>query len=162
MEHPTRAPASPGARPASGPTSADPNGRPGMWLALDAAFTSSPSVEALGETHGSAGPMVVVSLLGLAKMQGAGGAVRTTFKRLADDAFLPGTEDARRIVEHAIDLGMLEELELNGRRVHVRFQNWGDWQKRAQNAERQARHRESTRRNGGSRPVTAGHRGGKA
>lgn len=127
---------------------------PRMYLALDAGFTSSAAIEELGETHGAAGPMTIVSLLGLAKQQGERGAVKTTRRKLAADAFLSGPDEAERIVEHALALGVLDEIDLDERTVYVRFRRWGDWQKRAADADRQAAHRAAQRAGvNGSDPV---------
>lgn len=134
-----------------------------MYLALDAGFTSSASIEELGETHGAAGPMTVVSLLGLAKQQGQRGEVKTTRRKLAADAFLPTPDEAERIVAHAIELGVLEGIELDERTVHVRFPRWGDWQNRSADADRQAAHRAAQRAgsNGTGAEDRAGLAGGR-
>jgi hypothetical protein len=123
---------------------------PRMYLALDAGFTSSAAIEQLGETHGAAGPMTIVSLLGLAKQQGEQGAVKTTRRKLAADAYLSGPEEAERIVAQALALGILEEIKTDERMIYVRFPRWGDWQKRAADADRQARWRRSQSLNGAS------------
>jgi hypothetical protein len=117
---------------------------PRMYLALDAGFTSSAAIEELGDTHGPAGPLVIVSLLCLAKQQGQKGAVRTTRKKLAADAFLSSPDDAARIVDHALALGVLEPHEGAGtdeRTISVRFPRWESWQFRQQEADRKAAYR---------------------
>lgn len=109
-----------------------------MYLALDANFTSSASIEELGEAHGPAGPMTIVSLLGLAKQQGAQGEVRTTRRKLADDSFVIDQALTDRIVRQAAELGILEAIQLDGRAIHVRFVEWKKWQPRLSSAERAA------------------------
>jgi hypothetical protein len=116
-----------------------------MYFALDAGFTSSAAIEELGETHGAAGPMVVISLLASAKQQGDGGRVRTTRRKLAADAFLAGVDEAQRIVEHAATAGVIEIYGLDKRAIYVGFPRWDDWQPRAQAAARQAAKRAADR-----------------
>jgi hypothetical protein len=109
-----------------------------MYLCLDAGFTSSAAIEELGEAHGPAGPMIVVSLLGMAKQQGWKGAVKTTRRKLADDAFVVDRDLVDVIVRQAVEIGVLEAIELDARTIHVRFVRWESWQKRLSDAERQA------------------------
>jgi hypothetical protein len=122
---------------------------PRMYFALDAGFTSSAAIEQLGERHRSAGPMVVISLLGMAKNQGAGGAARTTAKKLAADAFLTGGPDqARQIVLDAAEVGTLEVVEIGDRVIHVKFVRWQEWQPRLAAAERAAKSRAKQKSSG--------------
>jgi hypothetical protein len=121
---------------------------PRMYLALDANFTSSASIEALGETFGPGGPLTIVALLGMAKQQGARGEVKTTRRKLASDAFLSSPDDAHKIVLAAIELGILAGLDLTDRTIHVRLVRWGEWQPRMSAAERQAEARRKAALNG--------------
>lgn len=116
-----------------------------MYLALDSGFLNSPAIEALGETHGPDGPMVVVALLCSAKMQGAKGEVRTTRRKLADDAFVGDRDRIDKIIRQAVDLGLLEELAIGDREIHVRFPRWQSWQQRKDDADRKAAERERKR-----------------
>ena len=109
-----------------------------MYYAMDAGFTSSASIEELGETHGPDGPMVIVALLGMAKQQGAQGEAKTTRRKLADDAFIGDKDRVGHIVKHAVALGVLEAIQHDSRTIHVRFTTWMDWQRRLTDAERRA------------------------
>jgi hypothetical protein len=118
-----------------------------MYLALDANFAAASTIEQLGETHGPAGPMVVIALLGMAKQQGARGQVMTTRRKLAADAFLSDPDQAHAVVRDAVELGTLRGIALDDRAIQVEFVNWGEWQPRLSSAERAARARD---RAGGS------------
>lgn len=111
---------------------------PRMYCAMDAGFTSSAAVERLGEAYGPAGPMVLVSLLGMAKQQGDRGAAKTTCRKLSEDSFAGDRKQVEAIVRDAIEFGVLEGIELDERVIYIRFVRWESWQKRLSDSERQA------------------------
>lgn len=100
------------------------------WLAVDAAYFESPTVEELGETHGPPGPLVFTALLTEAAQAGWGGRVRTTRRRLSQLTYTT-PEIVGEVIRHAAAIGSLEVVELDERRVEVQLVNWKVWQDRA-------------------------------
>lgn len=114
------------------------------WWAKDAAWIDREHVVELGEEHGPAGPLVLDVLCGQAKLENDGGSVMTGFRSLARKAFLPGgSDEARRIVEHAARIGALDDLELDddGRRFTARISGWQADQGRGYESVRKAQQR---------------------
>jgi hypothetical protein len=129
-----------------------------VWFAQDAQFLADPKVADLGAEFGAEGPLTVIYLLGLAKLQREGGIARVKYAALARATFATSGKRSREIVHAAISGGLLELLdEDETREVVVTFPAWARWQiKDPRNAERQAAYRErNANRNGqGNAEVT--------
>lgn len=114
-----------------------------IWFAQDAAFLADPKVADLGAEHGAEGPLVIVHLLGLAKLQREGGIAKVKYGALARAAFISHGRRAKQIVHSASELGLLEILDEEGQEVVVAFPSWMRWQiKDPTNAERQQAYRD--------------------
>lgn len=101
-------------------------------------FLTDPKVEDLGEKHGPAGPLVVVALLGRAKIADDAGRVTCSFRTLGNEAFVDRTT-AREIVNDMVRVGLVESLSESESEASVRFPAWRRWQ----DAGRKAKERES-------------------
>lgn len=118
-----------------------------IWFAMDCLFTADPSVAELGNQFGPGGPLTLVHLLGVAKLQDDGGRVRIGWKSLSRAAYLTGPKRAREIVAFAADNGSLELLSADDKVVVARFPDWHVWQpERLMKQARQARYRETQKR----------------
>jgi hypothetical protein len=106
------------------------------WYAMSTGFLTDPKIEKLGEKHGPAGPLVIVSLFGNAALQEAGGTVERTFRATAHDAFIE-REDVARILDDAIQLGLCHEVSRDVTGFVVTFPAW----KRHQATGRKAKER---------------------
>lgn len=131
------------------------------WYAMDTQFLADPKIEELGEKHGPAGPLVIVSLLGHAGLSNRGGRIEKTYRTVANETFTEPAEVAR-IIKDAADTGVLAIETQDDRSFIGRFPAW----ERYQAAFRQARARTSkkghqqadvTPRHAESRPVTESH-----
>lgn len=113
------------------------------WWSKDAAYYTRERVVELGEEFGPAGPIVLDWLCCEAKAQNDGGRLLTGFRALSRGAFLNDLDLARRIVQHAAEIGALDDLELHpdGRRFTCRVSGWRHDQQAAQAGARQARKR---------------------
>lgn len=100
----------------------------GAWYAMAALFNHDPKIERLGESHGPGGPLAVVELFGMAKLQGRGGRVEGSHRVLAVSAFLDGREEARDILRDAGEAGIVEIDELTDHGFVVRLARWSRWQ----------------------------------
>lgn len=128
------------------------------WWAKDAAWWRREPVVELLEEVGLAGPCVVDWLACEAKAQNAGGVVkageRTIARALGIDLVTVG-----HALSHAVTVGLLDDMERDGRTFTCRISGWRSEQERAGAATRKAREREKTASSHGeSRPVTAGHK----
>lgn len=115
-----------------------------LWWMKAADFNQRELVVELGEEFGPGGPLVIDELNAQAKREKKGGHVRTGWRSLARRCFLPGgADEARRIVEHAAEIGALDDYEAedDGRRFTCRVSGFSTDQKSAKAAERQARSR---------------------
>lgn len=83
-----------------------------IWQAQDCAWWLRERITELGEEFGPAGPAVANWLECQAKLQNAGGLVKTGYRAIARGAFLTGgAEEAERIVRFAVDVGFLHGFE---------------------------------------------------
>ncbi|MDX6583008.1 MAG: hypothetical protein QOI10_2192 [Solirubrobacterales bacterium] len=125
-----------------------------VYYAMDGYFTQDAAIEELGETYGPGGPLAIVALLCMAKRQplvSNQGEVFTTARSLVAEAHLADREQARKIVDDACRLGILQGLDAAGdREIHVRFPRWSDWQERQRSAEKQAAYRDRQKTKGDS------------
>src|ERR1700759_359868 len=103
-------------------------------------FLTDPKIEQLGEKHGPAGPLVIVSLLSHAGQQEQGGAVERTFRATAHETFTE-PDAVARILSDAADTAVLTIESQDPRAFKVRFPAWS----RHQAAFRQAKARGSSK-----------------
>ena len=108
------------------------------WFSMSTQFLTDPKVEDLGERFGPAGPLVVVALLGRAKIADDAGRVTCSFRTLGNEAFVDRAT-AREIVADMIKVGLVEAVSESESEASVRFLAWRRWQ----DAGRKARERES-------------------
>lgn len=108
------------------------------WFAMSTQYLSDPRIEALGEAHGPGGPLLIVALLGQAKIQEKGGSVKRSYRTLAHETFVD-REAVLAIVSDAEDSGLVAVDEQDDQGVTVRFLAWDRWQAAA----RQAKSREN-------------------
>lgn len=117
-----------------------------IWYARDVAWHRRELVVNLGQEHGPAALAVLDVLSAWAKEQRDGGRVKGGFTSLARESFTDAAA-ARRVVEDAAGLGVLDEYEpdQDGRRFTLRVSGWRSDQERARAASRQqaARDRQS-------------------
>jgi hypothetical protein len=97
------------------------------WYAMSAQFLTDPKIEKLGEKHGPAGPLLIVSLFGHARVQEQGGRVERTFRAVAHESFIE-RDDVARILTDAADTSLLEIEEQDDQGFVVRFPAWQRWQ----------------------------------
>lgn len=112
------------------------------WWAHDAAMHRRERLVELGEDHGPAGPNVLVVLHSWAQEQGHTGDIKGGFRALGREAFV-SPADARKIVEHAAEIGALDDLviEADGKRFTARVSGWESEQRKAREAARKAKQR---------------------
>lgn len=116
-----------------------------VWFARDTGFTSDPRVQVLGDEHGPGGPLVVEEMLALAKLRNNGGSLSISYASLARRSFVAPSR-AKRVVQHAADLELIEIVEQTAKDFTARFPRWTRWQvKDPTGAERKARQRERER-----------------
>jgi hypothetical protein len=125
------------------------------WYAMSTRFLTDPKVEKLGERHGPAGPLIIVSLLSHAGQQESGGAVERTFRATAHETFVD-RKVVESVLDDAIELGLCHAVSRDVSGFVVEFPAW----KRHQAAFRKARSREA--RKGDEKPydranVTGSH-----
>lgn len=111
------------------------------WYAMSTRFLCDPKIEALGERHGPAGPLVIVALLAQAKLQNKAGGATSTYRTLAHESFADRA-DVARIVSDAAETGLLDIEQGDEVEVSVRFPAWTRWQ----DARRKANEREARKR----------------
>ncbi len=107
------------------------------WYAMSTRFLTDPKIERLGEEHGPAGPLMIVSLLAHAGLQEAGGRVERTFRATAHEIFMQ-RDEVVKILNHAIELGLCHRVSQDVTGFVLEFPAW----KRHQAAYRKARSRE--------------------
>jgi len=112
------------------------------WFSMSTQFLTDPKVEELGETHGPAGPLVIVALLGRAKIANDAGRVSCSFRTLAHEAFTD-RQGVAGILNEAAENGLLEILDMDDAEVKLRFPAFSRWQ----DAGRKAEEREATKPN---------------
>lgn len=108
------------------------------WFSMSTQFLTDPKVEDLGEKFGPAGPLVIVALLGRAKIADDAGRVTCSFRTLGNEAFVDRST-AKEVVTAAGDSGLVEVTDLGEADVSLRFPAFRRWQ----DAGRKAKDRES-------------------
>jgi hypothetical protein len=108
------------------------------WYAMSARFLTDPKVEKLGEQHGPAGPLVIVSLFAHAALQEKGGTVERTFRATANEAFVDRNE-VQAIIATAVEIGLCHEVSRDVAGCVLTFPAW----KRHQATGRKAKERAS-------------------
>jgi hypothetical protein len=126
--------------------------RPRSWSPLDLDYFGRRRVQELAETHGQAGPLVWLAVIleakkhaFLEKHPGRQGELFMRYTTLAEMTFCDSAEQAEAIVRTCIELRLLEPLELQDKRFHVRLTKWSKWESDDVNAaerKRQSRARQ--------------------
>jgi len=125
------------------------------WFSMSTQFLADPKIESLGEKHGSAGPLVIVALLGRAKIEGNGGRVTCSFRTLAHESFADRS-DLPEIVASAADNGLIEIEELTDTEVSARFPAFSRWQEAGRKAEERQAKKPTPQANVRTRPEVSG------
>jgi hypothetical protein len=123
---------------------------PRPWVRLDLAFLDQDTVRELGDTHGPAGPLTLLALIVQANSAALAGlpperqgTLSIRYRALARSAFLDGPDSARRIVDHLIELGLVERTADDDQQCALRMTRWTKWEpKDIRAASRQRRIRE--------------------
>lgn len=108
-----------------------------IWFRLDVLFLDDDKVIDVGEEHDGNGVAVLIALLTAAKAQEAvaavPGQIAMGWRQLARAAFVPGrsAEEARTIVATCVDVGLVADLEDDGRAFTCRVVGWGRRQRPA-------------------------------
>lgn len=102
-----------------------------VWFALATRFRRDPAIVELRAEFGAKGPLMVVVLLCEAKEVDDGGRVEMGYRQLADEAALDGPEEAKAILQRAVDYELLIDLELRALDFAAAFkpESWGRWQR---------------------------------
>lgn len=110
------------------------------WWPCDAAEHDRELNVELGEEFGAEGPYLMRVLKDLAQAQRAEGLVRTGFRVLRQKTFVATPGRVRAIVEHAAEIGALDDLAIDedGRRFTCRVSGWADDQARGREAIKKA------------------------
>jgi hypothetical protein len=116
------------------------------WFSMSTQFLGDPKVEQLGERHGPAGPLVIVALLGRAKVAGSNGSVTCSFRTLAHEAFTD-RQKIPAILEAAAETGLIEVESLDVSGASVRFPAFNRWQDAGRKAEERAAREPTPRAN---------------
>lgn len=125
------------------------------WFSMSTQFLTDPKVEDLGEVHGPAGPLVIVALLGRAKIANDAGRVSCSFRTLAHEAFTDRQEVAGILIEAAAN-GLLEILEMDDGEVKLRFPAFNKWQDAGRKAEEREARKPNAEANVQTRPEVSG------
>lgn len=109
------------------------------WFSMSTQFLTDPKVEDLGEKFGPSGPLVIVALLGRAKIANDAGRVNCSFRTLGNEAFTDRAE-VREILIVASESGLVEIEDLADAEVSLRFPAFRRWQDAGRKAdEREAK-----------------------
>lgn len=111
-----------------------------IWWAKDVEWWLRERVVELGQEFGTEGPGVILWLSCRAKAQRDGGRVRSGFRAIAHGAFV-APKNVEAIVRRAVEVGLLDDFESEGRTFSCRLSGWKADQEKAQAAARQARSR---------------------
>jgi len=107
------------------------------WWAKDGGWYDRERVVELGEEFGPAGTTVLDWLSCQAKLQNDGpfdaptGVVKSGFRAVARGCFIADANVVKEIVEFAVEIGALDDLEVNGRTFTCRISGWRSEQGRA-------------------------------
>lgn len=112
------------------------------WWPRDMALVEDDKVAALGEEFGAGGVLLFEELITFAYGQGSeDGAATVALRTLAYRTFQE-VAAVRPILERGQELGLLDDLEVNGRNARYRLVSWDRWNRqRAMARDRQQRHR---------------------
>jgi hypothetical protein len=114
-----------------------------LWYSADAQFTDDPKIADLGDAFGAEGPLAVVVLHGLAKLQDRDGRVASRLGTLARKAFLRTQVRAREILVMADQLDIVADLDFEeDGTFSLHFPHWDSWQTTRSNADRQRDYRD--------------------
>ena len=125
------------------------------WYRMSAGFLTDPKVEQLGEKHGPAGPLVIVSLLSHACLQEKGGEVERTWRAISNETFVDRGE-VESIVEGATENGLCHTVSRDVTGCLLRFPAWKKHQAAARKAEQREREK-TTEKPHGKADVTPSH-----
>ena len=117
------------------------------WYSMPVGFLQEPEIEKLGEIHGPAGPLVMLSLFSGAALAEDHGHVSRSFRLLATDAFTD-RETAVAVISTAVESDLCHDVSQDSHAVSLTLTDWD----RKQNAGRQARSRAKKKEG-----VTDGH-----
>jgi hypothetical protein len=115
-----------------------------IFAAVDVAYLAQDTIIELGERFGAVGPLVWLALILDAKGTPKGPVPGVTEGRYAALARRCSTDEATasKVIKAAVEVGLLEAIDLGERRYKVRLLKFTKWEpKDAMGAERQARHR---------------------
>lgn len=86
-----------------------------LWFKLDVVFREDPLVDELGHECGAGGPLVWVCLIAAAKAQeklhARRGTVEIGWRAIARAGYYDSADEARKVVDTAVELGLLEVVE---------------------------------------------------
>ena len=125
------------------------------WLSLSTQFLADPKVEELGEHHGSAGPLVIIALLGRAKIANDGGRVNCSLRTVAHEAFTD-RETVAAVLELAEKNGLIQIEVRTATEASVRFPAFSRWQEAGRKAQERATRKLSANANVRTRPEVSG------
>lgn len=97
------------------------------WFAMSTRFLSDPKVEQLGEKHGPAGPLFLVSLLTQAAQQESGGMVEMSFRSLCHETFIDA-DKASAILDDVTELDIGHTLSRDVHGFKIELPEWKRWQ----------------------------------
>jgi hypothetical protein len=108
------------------------------WAHFDIDFFDQDTIQDLGHEVGPAGPIVLMALVVAAKKAKFGGVsperegiVNLRYRPLAHTAFIQDADEARRIIDALVRLGLLELIENeanNDERFTARLTKWAEWE----------------------------------
>lgn len=122
---------------------------------MSAGFLTDPKVEALGEKHGPAGPLVIVSLLAHAALEEAGGQVEATYRTIGHETFIDRGK-VEEIVADAIESRLCHEVSRDVTGVKLTFPAWSRYQAAGRKARQRAKEKEAEKPHGTAN-VTESH-----
>jgi hypothetical protein len=125
------------------------------WFSMSTQFLADPKIEDLGEAFGAPGPLVIVALLGRAKIAGQGGRVTCSYRTLAHEAFADRGE-VENIISAASDSGLIEIEQSDNTGASVRFPAFSRWQEAGRKAEERAARKPTVEANVRSCPELSG------
>lgn len=104
------------------------NGGRTHYVPKDAGWWRRSRIIELGQQHGPAGPAVIDWLTCEARTQGPirrhDGSVKSGYAAIAHGVFLPSADQAREIVQAAVEIGLLDDMQEHGRTFTCRISGW--------------------------------------
>ena len=125
------------------------------WFSMSTQFLTDPKVEDLGEKHGPGGPLVIVALLGRAKIADDAGRVTCSYRTLGNEAFCT-RDEARAIVLDAVSSGLIEMVDGSESEASVCFPAYRRWQDAGRKAKEREDRKPAHKANVRTRPEVSG------